>query len=76
MPRKKLDTTLNADMGKQLGDINDMTQELYDAPGAPGQDYSDLTVATANATDLASAQALANALKTNFNALVTRLSGG
>ncbi len=33
-------------------------------------------VATANATDLATAQALANALKTSHNALLTQLKAG
>lgn len=75
MARKKLDKTLNADLGKQIGDIDAMFAELYEAPGAPGSDFSDLEVTTADAADEASAVTLANDLKAKFNSLLDRLSG-
>jgi hypothetical protein len=75
MARKVLDQTLNADLGKQLANLNEMLEELYDAPSAPGADFTDLAVATADGTDAATTQALANALKAAFNDLLDRLSG-
>ena len=68
MDRKKLDPTLNTDLGLQIGQID---EELA---GAQVQvDTTGLTVTAANATDDASVWALANELKTKFNLLVTRL---
>ncbi len=75
MARKQLDKTLNSDMGEQIANIDEMLEELFNAPGAPGADYSDLVVTTANGSDAASTQALANDLKVKFNSLVARLSG-
>lgn len=75
MARKKLDKTLNTDLGKQIGDIDAMFNELYEAPGAPGADFSNLEVTTANASDEATAVTLANDLKAKFNSLIDRLSG-
>lgn len=75
MARRKLDKTLNADMGQQIAKIDEMFEELYAAPGAPGADFSDLEVTAADATDDATVWALANELKANFNDLIARLSG-
>lgn len=72
---KKLDTTLNEDQGRQMGEINRMLSELFSAPGAPGADFSDLEVESANATNEATAVTLVNELKANFNTLIARLSG-
>lgn len=48
--------------------------KLTDAPGmATGPQTAVATVATANATDLATAEALANQLKTSFNALLVSI---
>ena len=41
-----------------------------------GIDATDFTVTTANATDASTAAALANALKSSFNKLVTKLCTG
>lgn len=75
MARKQLDKTLNSDMGEQIANIDEMFQELYDAPGAPGADFSVLTITTANGSDAATTQALANDIKAKFNSLIAALSG-
>ena len=75
MARKKLDKSLNTDMGLQIGQIDAMFEELYDAPGAPGADFSALAVTSPNGSNTKSTQTLANELKTKFNALIDKLSG-
>lgn len=75
MARKQLDKTLNSDMGEQIANIDEMFQELYDAPGAPGADFSDLEITTADASDGTTAAALANECKAKFNSLIDALSG-
>ncbi len=75
MARKQLDKTLNSDMGEQIANIDEMLEELFNAPGAPGADFSDLEITTANASDGTTAAALANECKVKFNSLVARLSG-
>lgn len=65
----KLDKTGNTDLGKTLKLLEDALNALPTSISTAG-----LTVATADASDLATAVALANALKTNFNLLITRLA--
>lgn len=78
MPRKNIDTTNNENLDRTLFKINENFKELYSAPSAPGTNFSDLEVATADAEDDdngVTAAALANDLKAKFNDLIARLSG-
>lgn len=78
MAFKKLDTTLNDDMGRQFGELNRMLAELFTSTaGISGKqdaiDVTSLTVATADANDATTAAALANDIKAKFNTLLTRI---
>jgi hypothetical protein len=75
MDRKKLDPTLNTDLGLQIGQIDVMLGQIAsELDGAQGQvDTTNLTVTAADASDEATAVTLVNELKTKFNTLITRL---
>lgn len=75
MDRKKLDPTLNTDLGLQIGQIDEMLGQIAsELDGAQGQvDTTNLTVTSDNASDEATAVTLVNELKTKFNTLITRL---
>lgn len=69
----KLDKSLNTDMGRQLGVIEKAVTALEE--GTVGSiSTTGLNVTSPDATDLASAQTLANELKAKHNLLVTRLA--
>jgi hypothetical protein len=64
-----IDKTGNEDLGKTFAKIEEAVNAL---PGSI--DVSDLTIATADGSDAATTQALANATKAKFNTLISRLS--
>lgn len=80
----KIDQTGNEDIGKTWAKLNVMLQELYALPGASSASINAAvaaktqiaaltTVTTPDATDLATAQALANANKAKINAIIAAL---
>lgn len=73
---QEIDTTGNESRDLTDGKIREMLRELFDGDVsiADKPEIAALTaVATADASDLATAQALANALKTKVNAIIAAL---